>query len=239
MSIRFFALIFLRPGDRTAGVQVHNIVIPGVGKGTTWDFGAQTTFHSAHGLFFSPTNTIFIPLLCSKDGEKVTSAKDLLDRGRYWCAFAKAAMRTIAPHLMTLIRVFFVFNVIGCRENDKQLAGFQLQQVVDVLTDEFGDTFTFAHVVELDCSKSNSARMNHCREKLKSLREQVLEVITFMGGAYFSDIVFRRKPMMFPNCATRSRETSLFQTRSESLLWAISSRRKVMRSGSLRRSASL
>ena len=60
------------PDDRTAGVVVRTDDILGVGKGSIWDFGAQPAFHSAHGLFFGPSNTIFVLVLCYyKDGKIV------------------------------------------------------------------------------------------------------------------------------------------------------------------------
>ncbi|XP_065830506.1 death-associated protein kinase 1-like isoform X2 [Oscarella lobularis] len=161
--------------DRTAGIEIHHVKIPGVGKGTTWDFGAQWTFHSAHGLFFRRSNTMFALVLRFRDGEEMTSESLLLQEGRYWCAFAKASLRMLPPHLRSLIRLVMIFNLVGVQEKAGTEASFQLKRVAGILQEEFGDTFEISHVIEMDCSKSNSVRMNNCRDKLRSLREQILE----------------------------------------------------------------
>ena len=58
--------------DRTPGVDIHNCENEEVGKGSWWDFRAQPTFHSAHGLFFRQSNTMF-NLILPVRGEEMTS----------------------------------------------------------------------------------------------------------------------------------------------------------------------
>ena len=164
------------PKDRTAGIEIHSVEIPGVGKGTTWDFGAQSTFQSARGLFFRPSNTMLVLVLCFRKGKTMTSEIVLLQEGRYWCAFAKASLRTSPSHLKSLIRLNLVFNLIGVEEDEGTEVSFQLKRVAETLQEEFRDTFQISHVIEMDCSKSQSNRMNDCRVKLKKLREEMLEV---------------------------------------------------------------
>ncbi|XP_065838591.1 death-associated protein kinase 1-like isoform X4 [Oscarella lobularis] len=161
--------------DRTAGIVIRSGHIPGVGKGTTWDFGAQSTFHSAHGLFFGPSNTLFVLVLFFRKGHSVKPELCLLESGRYWCAFVKAALRLLPPHLRSLLRLLIVGNVIDCGEEKGIEASFQLKRVAEVLQEEFGDTFEIVHVLEMDCSKNDSVRMNDSREKLKVLRQKMLE----------------------------------------------------------------
>ncbi|XP_065838535.1 death-associated protein kinase 1-like isoform X3 [Oscarella lobularis] len=162
--------------DRTAGIEIHNCHIPGVGKGTTWDFGSQSTFHSAHGLFFQQSNTMFFLVLPFRKGRNMTSEiVNLLEEGRFWCAFAKASLRRLPSHLGSLIRLFMIFNLIGLSEEAGIEVRFQFKRVAEVLQKEFDDTFQISHVIELDCSKSQSVRMNDCREKLKIIREEMLE----------------------------------------------------------------
>ena len=164
-----------REEDRTPGVQIHNCEISGVGKGSTWDFGAQPTFHSAHGLFFRQSNTIFVLVLRFRDGQQMTSESVLLEIGRYWCAFVKAALRTLSSHLTSRLRLLIIFNLIDFEEAGIEVS-FQLKRVFEILQEEFKDTFEILHLFEMDCSKSNSVRMNDFRKRLKAIRENMLEV---------------------------------------------------------------
>ena len=163
--------------DRTPGVEIHNCEIAGVGKGSTWDFGAQPTFHSAHGLFFRQSNTIFILVLRFRDGQQMTSEIVLLEIGRYWCAFVKAALRKLSSHLTSRLRLFINFNLIDFEEGEGVRVSFQLKRVAETLQEDFKDTFEISHVIEMDCSKSNSVRMSDFRQKLKAIRENMLEVL--------------------------------------------------------------
>ena len=161
--------------DRTPGVEIHNREIEGVGKGSTWDFGGQPTFHSAHGLFFRPSNTIFILILRFRDGRKMASEIVLLEIGRYWCAFVKTALRTIFSH--TRLCLFIIFNLIDFEEEAGTEVSFQLKRVAQTLQEEFKNTFEISCMFEMDCSKTSSLRMNDFRRKLKASREQMLEVV--------------------------------------------------------------
>ncbi|XP_065838537.1 death-associated protein kinase dapk-1-like isoform X2 [Oscarella lobularis] len=163
--------------DRTPGVEIHNCQIPGVGKGSAWDFGAQPTFHSAHGLFFQKSNTMFCLILPIREGEKMTSESvlHLLERGRFWCAFSKAALRTLPPHLTSLIRLVVIFNLICFNEEVGINVSVKLEEVVEILRKEFEDTFKISHVIKMDCSKSQSECMNGCRKILKQIREEMLK----------------------------------------------------------------
>ena len=162
--------------ERTPGVEIHNRKISGVGKGSTWDFGAQPTFHSAHGLFFRQSNTIFVLVLRFRDGQKMTSEIDLLEIGRYWCAFVKAALRTLFSNLTSRLRLLIVFNFIDFEEEAGIEVSFQLKRVAQTLQKDFKDIFEILHMFEMDCSKSNSVRMNDFRRKLRAVRERMLEV---------------------------------------------------------------
>ena len=162
------------PKDRTAGIEIHRVHIPGVGKVTIWDFGAQLTFHSAHGLFFRRSNTVFFLVLPIRKED--TSEESLLVKGRYWCAFSKASLRPL-PMESALIHLFIVFNLIDLSEEARTEMSFKLNRVFETLQSEFGDTFQVSHVVEMDCSQSHSAAMTDCRNRLRSVREEMLEVM--------------------------------------------------------------
>ncbi|XP_065838541.1 death-associated protein kinase 1-like isoform X3 [Oscarella lobularis] len=163
--------------DRTPGVEILNCQIPGVGKGSTWDFGAQPTFHSAHGLFFQRSNTLFCLVLPIQKGENMTSEailRRLLKEGEFWCAFAKAALRTLPSQSKSLIRLVIVFNLIGFNEKEGIEMRF-LEEVAHRIEKAFKDTFEISHVIKMDCSKSQSDCMKDFREKLKKIREDILK----------------------------------------------------------------
>ena len=163
------------PKDRTAGIEIHRVHIPGVGKVTIWDFGAQLTFHSAHGLFFRRFNTVFFLVLPIRKED--TSEESLLVEGRYWCAFSKASLRPLPMQSASLIHLFIVFNLIDLSEEARIEMSFKLNRVFETLQSEFGDTFQVSHVVEMDCSQSQSAGMADCRNRLRSVREEMLVVM--------------------------------------------------------------
>ena len=66
---------------RTPGVEIHNCKIPLLDKGSAWDFGAQPTFHSAHGLFFQESNTMFILVLPIREEDELEER--LLKNGQF------------------------------------------------------------------------------------------------------------------------------------------------------------
>ena len=174
------------PKDRTAGVEIHNVYIPRVGKGTTWDFGAQWTFHRAHGLFFQQCNTLFCLVLPIRGVMTSKEVHLLLQKGRYWCAFAKASLRTLP--LSSLTHLVIIFNFIGLNQKTRIAVSVQLKHVAETLQKEFGDTFEISNVFKLDCSKSESNRMKDCREELNLIRDQMLEV-TFQSHCFSSDVI--------------------------------------------------
>ena len=165
--------------DRTPGVEIHYCTIPKVGKGSTWDFGAQPTFHSAHGLFFQQSNTLFCLVIPIRERKEMTSESvlRLLEKGRFWCAFSKAALRRLLPHLTSLIRLVVIFNLIGFHDEMRINVSIRLDEVVENLRKDFEDTFEISHVIKMDCSKSQSRCMDSCRKILKQIREEMLRVM--------------------------------------------------------------
>ena len=210
--------------DRTPGVDIHNCENEEVGKGSWWDFGAQPTFHSAHGLFFRQSNTMFNLILPVREKEKMTSeiVLRLLEEGRYWCAFSKASMRTHSPGEKSLIHLVVIFNLIGFNEEAGPELRCGLKEVVEVLQREFDDTFKISHVIEMDCNKSQSSCMKDCRAKLKEIREEMLKVRTeILWSSYDFLCLVYRQPKGFLNCAKPLRSIFLFQTRRERNRWPI------------------
>ena len=104
----------------------------------------------------------------------MTSEIVLLEFGRYWCAFVKAALRTL--YLKPRLRLLIIFNLIDVEEQAGIEVSFQLKRVAQTLQEDFKETFEVLHVFEMDCSKRNSVHMNDVREKLRNIREDVLGV---------------------------------------------------------------
>ena len=166
------------PTDRASGVGVYYCGNDKIGKGSWWDFGSQPIFHSAHGLLFQRSNTMFILILPVREKDNMTSEILLrqIEEGRFWCAFCKASMRRLRSDERSLIPLVVIFNLIGFNEKAGTEVRFQLKEIAEVLQREFGDTFEISLVIEMDCTKSQSHRMNDCRAKLKKNREKMLEV---------------------------------------------------------------
>ena len=162
--------------DRTPGVDIHNCKNEEIGKGSWWDFGSQPTFHSAHGLFFQQSNTIFNLVLPIREKISQETVGRLLQEGQYWCAFTKASMRTLPPDEKSRIRLVVIFNLIGINEEAGVKVRFKLEQVAKCLQEKFESTFKVSHVIEMDCSKSQSNRIKDCREKMKRIRKEMLKV---------------------------------------------------------------
>ena len=210
--------------DRTPGVDIHNCENEEIGKGSWWDFGAQPTFHSAHGLFFRQSNTMFNLILPVREKEKMTSEifLRLIEKGRYWCAFSKASIRKLSSDKKLGIRLVIIFNLIGFNEEASPELRCGLKEVVKVLQTEFDDTFKISHVIEMDCSKSQSDCMKDCRAKLKEIREEMLKVRTeILWSSYDFLCLVYRQPKGFLNCAKPLRSIFLFQTRRERNRWPI------------------
>ena len=207
--------------DRTPGVDIHNCENEEVGKGSWWDFGAQPTFHSAHGLFFQKSNTVFTLVLPIREKISQETIRRLLEEGQFWCAFTKASMRTLPPDKKSRIRLVVIFNLIGFNEEAGVEVRFELEQVAERLQKKFQNIFEISDVIEMDCSKSQSDRMKDCREKLKRIREEMIKVNYREVTFYVSDFCVHRQRMMFPNCVTPLKSIFLFLTRREIFHWGI------------------
>ena len=72
--------------ERTIGINVMTVYIPGVGWLSVWDYAGQGQFHKTHGLFFSSSNSIFILLVSLVKGEerRLCSVEELLEELQYW-----------------------------------------------------------------------------------------------------------------------------------------------------------
>ncbi|XP_065839619.1 uncharacterized protein [Oscarella lobularis] len=90
--------------DRTAGVDVHNKQVDGVGLMSIWDFGGHYPFRVAHAVLFCFALTIF---LCVVDivGEngKRRAMKEVIAELRRWLAFLKSARKSIVSGITIVV----------------------------------------------------------------------------------------------------------------------------------------
>eukprot|EP00118_Oscarella_pearsei_P023253 m.275410 g.275410 ORF g.275410 m.275410 type:complete len:603 (+) comp40597_c0_seq81:1975-3783(+) len=159
-------------------VQLELIFTTPSSQALEWDFGAQKTFHSAHGLLFRASNTVFTLVLRFREGKEnnTTPEAELLRKGRFWLGFVKAAcLVEMSSGKERRMKVVIVGNLIGAGDG-KPEPNFMLKKVMDVLKEDFESAFEIAAVVEMDCSKQNSACMEQYRNILKKLRDQVIEM---------------------------------------------------------------
>ena len=99
-------------------------------------------------------------------------------------------MRTHSSDEKSRIHLVVIFNLIGFNEEAGPELRFKLKEVAEVFQREFGDTFKVSHVIEMDCSKSQSDSMKHCRAKLKEIREEMLKVrMRFFGHSSISFVL--------------------------------------------------
>ena len=80
--------------ERTVGVNVMTVDIPGVGRFVLYDYAGQKQFHKAHGLFFSTVNSFFILLISLLTGEerRLCTFEELIHVAQYWLSFLRASL---------------------------------------------------------------------------------------------------------------------------------------------------
>ena len=121
-------------------------------------------------------------------------------------------MRTRLSDEKSLIHLVVIFNLIGFNKEPGFKVCVKLEQVAKLLQEKFQKTFDISHVIEMDCSKSQSDCMKDCREKMKRIREEVLKVNSGEVTLFTRVISVRRRRMVFPNCATLLKSIFLFPT---------------------------
>ena len=156
---------------RTAGVDVHNKQVDGVGLMSIWDFGGQYPFRVAHAILFRFALTIFICVVNLDDGNgKRRATKEVIAEVRRWLAFLKSARKSIVSGITIVV----VGNKRTGDKDMKPLGAFPIY--VTKLVKEFGGIFHLDGVVELDCKKRLSPAMNSFRCELKRIREELIQV---------------------------------------------------------------
>ena len=159
--------------ERTVGVNVMTVDIPGVGHFVLYDYAGQKQFHKAHGLFFSAVNSFFILLISLLTGEerRLCTFEELIHVAQYWLSFLRASLGgEFIPTVM-----------IAASRADRCPDGQGLlQQVVSHMRDVFKGKITIREeCFMLDCRKSWSRGMKQLRGFLKQVRDEYMQVSSF------------------------------------------------------------
>ena len=156
--------------ERTVGINVMTVDIPGVGRFSLFDYAGQEHFHKTHGFFFPAANSFFILLISLVTGEErqPCTLEELIHLAQYWLSFLRASLdKHIIP------TVVIAASRADCCPNGQQL----LQQVVCHLSDVFkGKINILEEYFLLDCRKSWSPEMKKLRRFLKQVRDQFMQV---------------------------------------------------------------
>ena len=163
--------------DRTAGVDIHNMNISGVGLMSVWDFGGHYSFLVAHAILLNFSLTVFVLVidLCHENGER-KSPSEIKEEARYWIAFVLSCRKVLSLRSGKLSFAVIFNNKAGRRSSrDGVCASFHW--AMEELREEFGSVVDLKIVLELNCIESYSPEMNHLRAQLQSLRNDVIKVL--------------------------------------------------------------
>ena len=175
-SLRLVSKI-IEPDDRTAGVEVHNTNVSGVGLTSLWDFGGQLSFRVAHAIFFNYSLSVFILVidLCHDDGAR-KAKKEIYEEALESLAFVKSSRRIIAMKSGKVTVVTVGNKKTGDEENEKLTPSEEFKWAIDEAIKAFKDVFDKAAVVELDCNKPSSQSMTDFRSQMKQIRDSCVKV---------------------------------------------------------------
>ncbi|XP_062499640.1 uncharacterized protein LOC134176960 isoform X2 [Corticium candelabrum] len=152
--------------ERTIGINVMTVDIPGVGRVSVWDFAGQGQFHKTHGLFF-PSNSFFILLVSLVRGEerRLCSVEELLEELQYWLSFLRASLD--AEFIPTVLIAGSHIDYCPGREG-------VLQRVVDDMRELFKGKINIIEVCfVLDCRRSRSPEMKQLKKVLCDVKQQL------------------------------------------------------------------
>ena len=156
--------------ERTVGINVTTVDIPGVGRFSLFDYAGQKQFHKTHGLFFSAVNSFFILLISLVTGEerRLCTFEELIHVAQYWLSFLGASLGG----------AFIPTVMIAASRADRCPDGQGLlQHVVSHMRVVFkGKIEVREECFLLDCRKSWSPEMQQLRELLKQVRDEYMQV---------------------------------------------------------------
>ena len=154
--------------ERTVGINVATVDIPGVGRFSLFDYAGQEQFHKTHGLFFSGANSFFILLISLLKGGQPCSFEELIAVVQYWLFFLRASLE---KHFIPTVMIA-ASRTDSCPDGQRRL-----EKVVRDMRDAFKGKITIrAECFSLDCRKSWSREMQQIRGLLKEVRDQYMKV---------------------------------------------------------------
>ncbi|XP_062500187.1 death-associated protein kinase 1-like [Corticium candelabrum] len=152
--------------ERTIGINVMTVDIPGVGRLSVWDYAGQGQFHKTHGLFFS-SNSFFILLVSLVRGKerRLCSVEELLEELQYWLSFLRASLD--AEFIPTVLIAGSHIDYCPGREG-------VLQRVVNDMRELFKGKINIIEVCfVLDCRRSRSPEMKQLKKVLCDVKQQL------------------------------------------------------------------
>ncbi|XP_062499994.1 uncharacterized protein LOC134177236 isoform X2 [Corticium candelabrum] len=152
--------------ERTIGINVMTVDIPGVGRLSVWDYAGQGQFHKTHGLFFS-SNSFFILLVSLVRGKerRLCSVEELRQELQYWLSFLRASLDAE-----------FIPTVLIAGSHIDYCPGRQgvLQRVVIDMRELFKGKINIIEVCfVLDCRRSRSPEMKQLKKVLCDVKQQL------------------------------------------------------------------
>ena len=167
----------IEPDDRTAGVEVHNTNVSGVGLTSLWDFGGHVSFRVAHAIFFNYSLSVFVLVidLCHDDGARKTR-KDIYEEALESLAFVKSSRRIIAMKSGKVTVVTVGNKKTGDGKDNNLTPRQDFIYAIDDAIKEFDGVFDKAAIVELDCNKPSSQSMTDFRSQMKQIRDSCIKV---------------------------------------------------------------
>ena len=157
--------------ERTIGINVMTVYIPGVGWLSLWDYAGQKQFHKTHGLFFSSSNSIFMLLVSLVRGKErqLCSVEELLEELQYWLSFLRASLD--AEFIPTVL--------IAASRGDRNSKGqILLQRVVKHVRELFkGKINIIEDCFVLDCRRSWTSEIQQLKVVLCDVKKKLQQVI--------------------------------------------------------------
>ncbi|XP_062499437.1 death-associated protein kinase 1-like isoform X2 [Corticium candelabrum] len=152
--------------ERTIGINVMTVDIPGVGRLSLWDYAGQGQFHKTHGLFFSSSNSFFILLVSLVRGKerRLCTVEELRQELCYWLSFLRASLD--AEFIPTVLIAASHRDYYPQRQHDVEL-------VVDYIRELFeGKINIVEYCIVLDCRKSSSSEMKQLKTFLCDVKQK-------------------------------------------------------------------
>jgi death-associated protein kinase len=172
------------PTQRTPGIDVENINIPGVGLMSIWDFAGHMQYYVSHSLFLGSVNAIFC--IVTSLQKLRTKQEEYL---RFWLEFiilARRSSNVLAKENKRPI-VMIIASHSDAPDKERPLRGRHLKEHLDMklialkralerLRAEFAAELTIVNdLFCMDCRDAASPDMNRLRQCLAQYRNEVLK----------------------------------------------------------------